>query len=61
MPGKACPDCGQVTERERAPGACNARCARIRAARNGEALRLFDPVRTLPGQLALSEGAPDAQ
>lgn len=58
----ACPICGQTrAEGERRLGVpCNDRCARIRRDANGEALRLFEPVRTIPGQIALgAEGEPD--
>lgn len=57
----ACPICGQTrAEGERRQGvACNERCARIRRDASGEALRLFEPVRTIPGQIAMAEGEPD--
>lgn len=59
---EACPVCGQVMA-ERVPGkACNPRCQAIRREANGEALRLFEPVRTIPGQIALgAEGEPDGE
>ena len=63
MTADACPVCGQTrAEGEREPGRpCNERCARIRRDANGEAMRLFEPVRTIPGQIALgAEGEPDA-
>lgn len=40
-------------------GPCNKRCRDIRRAMNGEAMRLFEPVATIPGQIALPEGEPD--
>lgn len=58
---EACPVCGQVmAEGARVPGkACNPRCQAIRREANGEALRLFEPVRTIRGQIAMAEGEPD--
>lgn len=52
---EACPVCGQTrAEGERRQGVpCNERCARIRRDANGEALQLFEPVRTIPGQTVL--------
>ena len=58
---EACPICGQVmTEGAREPGVpCNARCQAIRREANGEAMRLFEPVVTIPGQIAMAEGEAD--
>jgi predicted nucleic acid-binding Zn ribbon protein len=58
---EACPVCGQlVAEGERVAGeACNPRCQAIRREANGEALRLFEPVATIPGQIAMAEGEAD--
>ncbi len=58
---EACPMCGQTrAEGARVLGvACNARCQAIRREGNGEALRLFEPVATIPGQIALGEGEAD--
>lgn len=57
---EACPVCGQVGPGRRLGVPCNTRCARIRRDANGEALRLFEPVATIPGQTVLgAEGEPD--
>jgi hypothetical protein len=56
---EACPICGQVMA-ERVPGrACNPRCQAIRREANGEPLRLFEPVATISGQIAMAEGDAD--
>ena len=56
---ETCQVCGQVAERESA-SPCNKRCERIRKEASGEALQLFTPVDTIPGQIALgAEGEHD--